>query len=274
MQEYRPRMPFEFPYGTPDSLNFIPSNPYASAPSAQQSFTNSAKDPTKHTTDPIVTGTSVLAIRYKDGVMICADTLASYGSMARFRTVERIAKIGAHTIIGATGEYSDFQYLLKILDELITENDLKQDGCSLSPQAIHSYITRLLYNRRNNFNPLWGQFIVAGYENNTVTLGLADLRGTSFVDNHLATGYGAHIARPLIRKAWRADLTEAEAKKLLEDCMLVLYYRDARSYNRIQMARVTAEGVAISPQYSLETDWSVGTKSYPLDPEVRNLPNV
>ena len=40
-------------------------------------------DPMKRTQQPIVTGTSVLGIKYKDGVMLAADTLASYGSLAR-----------------------------------------------------------------------------------------------------------------------------------------------------------------------------------------------
>ncbi len=44
--------------------------------------------------------------------------------------------------------------------------------------------------------------------------------------------YGAYIALPLIRKAWREDLTKEEAVKLLQDCMRVLFYRDARSTNK------------------------------------------
>ncbi len=39
--------------------------------------------PFKATTSPIVTGSSVLGIKYRDGVMMAADTLGSYGSMVR-----------------------------------------------------------------------------------------------------------------------------------------------------------------------------------------------
>src|SRR5690348_3383194 len=44
-------------------------------------------------------------------------------------------------------------------------------------------------------------------------LGQVDLYGTAFQDTTLATGYGAHIARPLMRKAYRPDLSEEEARK-------------------------------------------------------------
>jgi 20S proteasome subunit beta 7 len=115
-------------------------------------------------------------------------------------------------------------------------------------------------------------------------LGQVDLYGTAFQDSTLATGYGAHIARPLLRKAYRPDLSEAEARQVLEDCMRVMFYRDARTINRIQLAKVpcvahtqrtqqthtasdltdsrlpssqvTAEGPVVSEPYSLVTEWT------------------
>jgi hypothetical protein len=37
-----------------------------------------------------VTGTSVLALKYKDGVLMACDTLGSYGSTKRYKSVERM----------------------------------------------------------------------------------------------------------------------------------------------------------------------------------------
>ena len=62
-----------------------------------------ASDPTAHTRQPIVTGSSVLAVKYDQGVMIAADTLASYGSLARYKDVKRIIQVGDRTIMGASG---------------------------------------------------------------------------------------------------------------------------------------------------------------------------
>ena len=90
-------------------------------------------------------------------------------------------------------------------------------------------------------------------------LAYVDLLGTTYSASTLATGYGAYIAQPLLRKAveGREDtLTEAEAVKIIEDSMKVLYYRDARSLNKYQIAKVTAEGVEISESRSAETQWS------------------
>jgi len=226
-----------------------------------------APAPKKKTQDPIVTGTSILGIKYKDGVMMAADTLASYGSLARFREIQRVFPVGKQTLIGGGGEYSDFQYVLKTLDELITSDEITDDGSSLPPAAIHSYLTRVLYNRRNKFDPLWGSYVIAGFRDGKSFLGVSDLQGTSYQDDTIATGFGNHLARPLLRNEFRKDMSKDDAKKLLETCMRVLFYRDARSLNRIQIATITAEGAFISDPYELSTDWSVGEITY--GPEIK-----
>ena len=61
----------------------------------------------------MVTGTSVLAIRFKDGVVVAADTLASYGSLARYRDVRRMEEVSG-TLVAGGGDYSDLQEVLEM----------------------------------------------------------------------------------------------------------------------------------------------------------------
>lgn len=77
-------------------------------------------------------------------------------------------------------------------------------------------------------------------------LGYVDLLGTTYDAPTLATGFGAHIAQPLLREAFEAKagidgkgplLTADEAEKLLDECMKVLFYRDARSLNKVCLSR-------------------------------------
>ena len=53
-----------------------------------------ASDPRQHTKSPYVTGTSVMGIKYKDGILIASDTLGAYGSTKRYKTVQRVFKVG------------------------------------------------------------------------------------------------------------------------------------------------------------------------------------
>jgi len=70
-----------------------------------------------------------------------------------------------------------------------------------------------------------------------------------------ASGIGAHLALPLLRKAWKADLTEGEARKLLEDCMRVLFYRDTRASPNITIGKADATGASISEPFTLDSYW-------------------
>ncbi len=45
--------------------------------------------------------------------------IGSYGSTTRYKSVERLRPIGQNTLVGATGEMSDFQTILQILDRLM-----------------------------------------------------------------------------------------------------------------------------------------------------------
>jgi 20S proteasome subunit beta 7 len=76
------------------------------------------------------------------------------------------------------------------------------DGGKLYPKEVWNYLTRVMYNRRNKFNPLWNQLIVAGFRDNKSFLGTVNYHGTSFEDNTIATGYGNYMAQPLLRKAY------------------------------------------------------------------------
>lgn len=41
----------------------------------------------------MVTGTSVLGVKFTGGVILAADMLGSYGSLARFRNISRLMKV-------------------------------------------------------------------------------------------------------------------------------------------------------------------------------------
>ena len=119
--------------------------------------------PMQHTTSPIVTGSTVLAVKYADGVMMMADTMGSYGNMAMFKQISRLRPVNQYTLLGGGGEYSDFQYILKMIEDLRVADFAANDGCVLTPAEIHSYLGRVMYNRRSKIDPLWNQLVTAGY---------------------------------------------------------------------------------------------------------------
>ena len=60
---------------------------------------------------------------------------------------------------------------------------------------------------------------------------------------------------PILREKARLDMSLEEAVDLLRHCMRILFYRDCRTTDRIQLARATVDGVEVSPMEKLETKW-------------------
>ena len=67
----------------------------------------------------MVTGTSVLGLKFDGGVVLAADLLGSYGSLARYRNCSRILKVNDCTVMGAGGDYADYQYLKSIVEQKV-----------------------------------------------------------------------------------------------------------------------------------------------------------
>lgn len=217
---------------------------------------------TERTTRPIVTGTSVLGIKYAGGVMLAADTLCSYGSMAKYKDARRLVDVNGKTLIGGGGEYSDFTAVCELLkrnaleDKCTSDSLYDEDDDHSCAREVWNYLRAVMYNRRNKMNPLWNELVVAGYSSEGQPfLGYVDKIGTTYEDNMVATGFGSYLALPLMREKYRPDMEEGEARALLEDCMRVLFYRDCRALNRIQIAKATSEEVLISDPYELDTNW-------------------
>ncbi|CAO3607828.1 unnamed protein product [Cunninghamella blakesleeana] len=195
-------------------------------------LSQSAYGPSTRTQQPMITGTSIIAFKYKDGIMMGSDMLGSYGSLA-------------NSVI-----YNVY---------ILAREHCADDGHVLGTKNIYEYLWRVMYNRRSKFNPLWNSLVIGGIDKGEKFLGYVDLRGTTYKTPTIATGFGSHLAQPILRKRVEGredEITEEEAIEILNDCLRVLFYRDARSLNKIQRGKITEAGLDISEPYTLETEWS------------------
>ncbi|KAK6179941.1 hypothetical protein SNE40_012186 [Patella caerulea] len=223
------------------------------------SATHSNTSESQRSAYPIVTGTSVLGLKFNGGVVIAADMLGSYGSLARFRNISRLSKINDSTVIGCGGDYADFQFLSSVIEQRVIDEECLNDGFGFTPKSMFSWLTRVLYNRRSKFNPLWNVYVVAGYQDEQPFLGYVDKIGVAYEAPAISSGFGSHIALPILREEMEknTNMNENEAIALVQRCMKLLYYRDARSLNKYQYAVITKTGAAIHGPVVPETNWEI-----------------
>ncbi len=139
------------------------------------------------------------------------------------------------------------QYLDRLLKSLDIEENYSSSGHTLNAKNLHSYLSKVLYKRRSDFNPLWNQILVVGLDgDNRPFLSSADLLGTTFSAPTLATGFGAHLAQPILRRiipdeATVEQISQEQAVEAVKECMKVLFYRDARSLDKYSIATITKD---------------------------------
>lgn len=201
----------------------------------------------------------MVAIKYEGGVLMACDTLLSYGSLAKLPHIPRIAIVNQHTAIAASGDYADFQEATKMLKKKVLEESLYDDGIVLTPSEVFSFMHRTLYADRSDLKPMLCNFVIIGSTAKESFLGVADNIGTRWTDSYAATGLGAHMAVPLLRRALEikggAFPSRDEALNILQDCMRTLFYHECRTINRFQVADASNGRVVISEPAMLETKW-------------------
>jgi 20S proteasome subunit beta 7 len=129
---------------------------------------------------------------------------------------------------------------------------------------LYTWLTRVLYNRRSKFNPLWLDLVVGGMQGEEPFLGHINVRGRSYTNDVVSTGYGTHLALPLLREySEKGPLDEATANQLIKTSMEVLYYRDCRGYPKYSQANINANGCTVSDlEVSQNWDLALSIKGY------------
>lgn len=99
-----------------------------------------------------------------------------------------------------SGDYADFQFIKKHIDQKVVDDYNYNDNITMKPKSLYNWLTRVLYQKRSRFDPLWIDVVVGGMQDGEPFLGHVDLRGRSYEDSAIATGYGKHLAVPLLRE--------------------------------------------------------------------------
>nr|XP_017100883.2 proteasome subunit beta type-4-like [Drosophila bipectinata] len=230
-------------------------------------YTTPGRFGTKHNTAAITTGSSVIGVRFDEGVLMAADTLVSYGNMARYQNVDRIFMINKNILLGGCGDFADVQSIKRGIEQKIVEDQCNGDDIEMKPKALGQWMTRVLYERRTRMNPLLVDVVLGGLDQQGKPyLANVDLRGRSHNDFVVATGFARHLTIPFIRGAKPKDreFTLEEAHEMIKRSMQILYYRDTRNNSQYTVGVCTTKKCSVEGPYQVAENWSfaAGIKGY------------
>lgn len=166
---------------------------------------------------PMTHATTIVALRYAEGVVMAGDRRATAGNVIAHRAMDKVFPADRFSGVSISGVAGVAAEMVKLF-QLELEHYEKVEGVALS---LEGKATRLSNMIRNNLPAAMQGMVVipifAGYD---LRRGIGrifnyDVTGGRYEEmEYHATGSGGTYARSLIKQRWRADLTREEAVDL------------------------------------------------------------
>jgi proteasome beta subunit len=171
----------------------------------------------KETMPPIPVGTTILAFRYQEGVLIAGDRQATEGYQVAFRRIEKVYTTDDHSAIAIAGAAGPSIEMVRLFQTELAHYE-KLEGMVLSLEGKANKLAQMI--RANLPMAMQGLVVVpifVGYDlkRDEGRIYKYDVAGGRYEEtDYYATGSGGKDARSSLKKLYRAGLTEAEAARL------------------------------------------------------------
>jgi len=170
----------------------------------------------KSATDMVPHGTTVLAFRFGDGVLVAGDRLATAGHAVASRDVVKVFETDPNSVMAISGAAGPCIEMARILSVEL-EHYEKIEGESLELEGKANKLSQMI--RANLPAAMQGLAVVplfAGFDTRRKTgrLWKFDITGGRYEETEFdATGSGGLFARESLKHGWAADLDRDAAVK-------------------------------------------------------------
>jgi proteasome beta subunit len=162
-------------------------------------------------------GTTVVALRFADGVVMAGDRRATEGNVIAHRAMEKVFPADRHSAVAIAGAAGPAVEMVRLFQTQL-EHYEKVEGLALSLEGKANQLGQMV--REHLPMAMQGLVVVplfAGYDT-ARSLGRIfsyDVTGGHYEESeHAATGSGGRDARTSIKLSWRDDLSRADAVEL------------------------------------------------------------
>src|SRR3989338_830567 len=208
------------------------------------------------------TGTSILGIVCKDGIVMAADRQVTAGNIVMAKNERKISQINDYTLIAATGMVSDSQMLTKVLTAELKLKELRSKARPSIKDATGLF-SMLIYRNIRQLSPIMGVVgaLVGGYNSDgTFELYTLDFGGAIYkVEDYDANfGSGMPYILGILERGYKKEMSVKDGIQLAIECIKSSTQRDTASGHGIDVFVITKDGIRqeveerIEPRYVAE----------------------
>ena len=180
--------------------------------------------------DQITHGTTCVAVRYEDGVVMAGDRRATAGNLISHRSIEKVFAADRYSVVAIAGAAGPAIEMVRLF-QLQLEHYEKVEGSQLSLEGKANQLSQML--RANMPAAMSGLAVVpifAGYDlaRETGRLFEYDITGGRYEESdYAATGSGSLHAETVIKVGYRRSMSVDDAVDLLAESLFQAADADA-----------------------------------------------
>lgn len=191
------------------------------------------------------TGTTTLAIKCKDCIVLAADKRATAGHLIANKWVDKIFKIEDNMALTTAGTVSDVQLLLKLIQAELRLKRLRT-GKKVPVKEAANLLAGMVYSNIRKFSSIPGisHFIFAGRDESGFHIYDIYPDGSiSEADDYLSSGSGSVFAFGVLETLYAPGLSLDEGKKLALKSINAALQRDSASGNGVDLVVISSTSV-------------------------------
>lgn len=188
------------------------------------------------------TGTTTLALKFKDGVIIASDRQATtYYKAGKVQKTFMLTKDESLVGVSIAGSAGDAVSLVDLM-----RSELKlyrfENGHQASVKTATSLLSVIMYNGYRRYQPYFVQFIVGGVDESGNHIYSMDMIGSLTEENYASSGSGSLFALSKLEDAWKPDLSKEDAKALAIRAIKLAANRDLYTGYGVDLLIITKDG--------------------------------
>jgi proteasome beta subunit len=189
-------------------------------------------------TSALKTGTTTLAMVFKDGVVLAAERRALMGTLIAHKVTKKVFKVDDHLGLTTAGLVGDAQLLTRYLTAEAELYRLKRNK-EMSVGAAATLMANIMAGRK--LFPYWVQLLIAGVDDEGPHVFSLDPAGGSIPDKYVTTGSGSVYVYGVLEDHYRDNMSLDDAVDLAIRALTMALKRDAASGEGIDLVTITSK---------------------------------
>ena len=204
-------------------------------------------------------GTTIIGIICKDGVVMASDRRATAGNLIAMKNAKKAVQINDYLVVAGTGNMSDIEMQKKIIAAQLKLKELKSKKRPTVKEAANliGMITYQNIRQPAMIPSIVGTLVGGVNEDGTAEIYTIEPSGTAVqVEDYDANfGSGMPFVLGLLERQYKKDISVKEGVELAIEALKSSTQRDAGSGNGIDVFTLTKKGIKhevaqeITPEY-------------------------